>query len=71
MLAGDNGYTGKTSIAARSLSISNEANLGADPGVFAADQWLINGGTLATTASFIIDDARRGITVGASTRSGR
>lgn len=65
-LGGTNSYTGKTTITAGKLSISSEANLGANPGASAADQLSLNGGTLLTTASFSIDDGNRGITVGAA-----
>src|SRR5205085_1154772 len=61
-----NGYTGKTFINAGTLSIAAQNNLGANPGSFTADQLTINGGTLATTASFSLNDSNRGITLGAS-----
>jgi autotransporter-associated beta strand protein len=64
-LSAANTYTGKTIVNAGKLSISNENNLGTNPGSAAADQLTLNGGTLLTTANFTIDDANRGITVGA------
>jgi autotransporter-associated beta strand protein len=64
-LSAANTYTGKTIVNAGKLSISNENNLGTNPGSAAADQLTLNGGTLLTTANLTIDDANRGITVGA------
>lgn len=66
VLAGTNTYTGQTVISAGKLSISSETNLGANPGTATPDQLLLNGGTLLTTATLVIDDSNRGITVGAS-----
>jgi len=63
VLAGTNTYTGRTAISGGTLRISSEANLGANPGSFVADQLLLAGGTLNTTANFSIDDANRGITL--------
>lgn len=65
-LAGNNTYTGTTVINAGILSINAENRLGGNPGAFNAAQLAFNGGTLQTTASFIIDDANRGITVNAA-----
>jgi autotransporter-associated beta strand protein len=64
VLTGTNAYTGKTTITGGKLSISDENNLGANPGSSTADQLTLAGGTLLTTATFAIDDANRGITVG-------
>jgi len=66
VLSGTNSYTGATTITAGTISISSEANLGANPGSFNAAQLQLNGGTLATTATFTIDDANRGVTLGSS-----
>jgi fibronectin-binding autotransporter adhesin len=66
IFSGTNTYTGKTIISAGKLSISSEANLGANPGSSTADQLTLNGGTLQTTATLTIGDSNRGITVGAS-----
>jgi len=66
ILGGTNTYTGVTAITAGKLSVSSESNLGANPVTFNAAHLQINGGTLGTTASFTIDDANRGITIGAS-----
>jgi len=63
-LTGANTYTGVTKVMGGVLQIASEANLGGDPGSPAADQLTLNGGTLATTATFAFDDANRGITVG-------
>ena len=65
-LSGANTYTGATTISGGTLAISSEQNLGANPGALNAGQLTLNGGTLATTASFSIDDANRGVTIGAN-----
>lgn len=61
-----NSYTGSTVVNGGILQIASESNLGANPGSPSAGQLTLNGGTLATTATFTIDDANRGITIGAS-----
>jgi autotransporter-associated beta strand protein len=66
VLAGDNNHTGRTVVNAGILSVSSEDNLGNNPLAFNAAQLEIDGGTLLTTASFTIDDANRGVTVGAT-----
>lgn len=65
-LAGTNTFTGKTIINNGKLSLSNENNLGANPGASTADQLTLNGGTLLSTASFTINDGNRGVTLGTS-----
>ena len=65
-LSGANTYTGKTIINNGTLSIANENRLGANPGAFTADQLTLNGGTLRATATFTMNDANRGITLGSS-----
>jgi outer membrane autotransporter protein len=55
VLGGDNTYTGGTTIAGGTLQVDRDANLGASAGGLALD-----GGTLATTASF---DMSRPVTV--------
>jgi fibronectin-binding autotransporter adhesin len=65
-LSGANTFTGKTLINAGKLSIAAETALGSNPGSFTADQLTLNGGTLLSTATFSIDDANRGITLGTS-----
>lgn len=65
-LSGSNTYRGTTTINEGVLAISAEDNLGANPDAFNAAQLQLDGGTLRTTASFSIDDANRGITVGAA-----
>jgi autotransporter-associated beta strand protein len=66
VLAGDNHYTGRTVVNAGILSVSTEQNIGDNPAAFNAAQLEIDGGTLLNTASFTIDDANRGITIGAA-----
>jgi len=61
------GYTtGTTTINGGTISIDDEANLGGNPAAFDADALLLDAGTLKATASFAIDDANRGVTMGAS-----
>ena len=66
VLSGVNTNTGKTVISGGKLSIADETGLGGNPGSYAADQLTLNGGTLLGTATFAIDDANRGVTIGAS-----
>lgn len=57
--------SGTTAILGGKVVIDDEGNLGGDPGtVFDEDALLLNGGTLQATASFAINDSRRGVTVG-------
>ncbi len=66
-LTGTNTFTGATNLNAGILSISNQNNLGANPGVFNAAQLNLNGGTLRTTTNAVtINDANRGVTIGTS-----
>ncbi len=64
VLAGTNVYTNATSVNAGILKISADTNLGAVPGAVTADQLVLNGGTLNTSATFTLN-ANRGTTVGA------
>lgn len=66
VLAGTNTYTGRTAVGGGTLRISSEQNLGSGPLSFTADQLILAGGTLNTTASFSIDDINRGITLAAA-----
>jgi autotransporter-associated beta strand protein len=66
VLSATNTYTGTTTVAGGTLSISSEANLGANPGALNAAQLVLAGGTLNTTATLAIDDANRGITIAAA-----
>lgn len=63
---GTNTYTGRTTVMGGRLSVDAETALGANPAAFAADQLTLNGGTLYTAANLVVDDANRGITLGAS-----
>lgn len=66
VLSGANTYTGKTIVNGGSVQISAETGLGGNPtGGFQADQLTLNGGALVVTASMLLDDVNRGITLGA------
>jgi autotransporter-associated beta strand protein len=70
ILSGDNSstFTGKTTISNGAVQISSEANLGATPGAYVADQLTLGGGstsgTLKTTATTSLSTSR-GVTVAA------
>ena len=65
VLGGNNDYSGVTSVTGGALSVSSDANLGAVPTTFTAnDITLSNGATLVATASFALN-LNRGITLGA------
>ncbi|HSJ01188.1 MAG: autotransporter-associated beta strand repeat-containing protein, partial [Verrucomicrobium sp.] len=67
VFSGVHARTGKTVIEAGAIQISDETGLGDNPaGGFVADQLTLNGGTLITTATMLLDDANRGITLGAN-----
>lgn len=63
-LSGANTFTGSTSILGGTLSISADNNLGTAPGVATPGHLILDGGTLATTATFTLN-ANRGINLGA------
>jgi len=63
-LSGINTYTGITALNAGTLSVSSAENLGGNPDVATPAQLTLNGGTLATTASFNLNHSRSGITLG-------
>lgn len=65
-LTGVNSFTGATTITGGTLALNSEAGLGVAPALFAADHLTLDGATatLNATASFAIDDATRGITLG-------
>lgn len=65
-LAVANAYTGKTIAQSGTLLLAVETALGSAPGSAIADQLTLNGGTLRSSATFAIDDANRGVTIGAS-----
>jgi len=63
----DSDYTGKTIINSGVLAISNEAQLGNNPGASISDQLTLNGGTLRTqTSAVTINDANREIFIGSA-----
>jgi fibronectin-binding autotransporter adhesin len=57
-LSGANTYSGKTTVNAGVLSINSDTRLGAAPGSNVSDQLILNGGTLAGTATFTIGGTR-------------
>ncbi len=65
VITGANTNTGKTIITGGTVSVNADAKLGTAPVATVADQVTINGGTLATTATFT-GAATRDITIGAS-----
>ncbi len=64
VLSGANTYTGATTINGGTLSINGDNRLGAAPGSPTANQLVLDGGTLATTANFALN-ANRSTTVSA------
>lgn len=56
--------TGTTTITGGKVRMNNELNLGLPPAAFNPAQLTLDGGTLAAYATFAIDDANRGITLG-------
>ncbi|MFM8507084.1 MAG: beta strand repeat-containing protein, partial [Actinomycetota bacterium] len=60
--SGTNTYTAGTTITGGTLSVVTDRNLGAVPGSTTADHLILDGGTLAVTATVSID-AKRGITL--------
>ncbi|MDZ7619613.1 MAG: autotransporter-associated beta strand repeat-containing protein [Patescibacteria group bacterium] len=65
-LTGTNSFAGATTITGGTLRLGNESGLGAAPALFAAGHLTLDGAgaTLTATASFTLDDATRGITLG-------
>jgi len=57
-LSGTSTFTGKTTVNGGTLSINADNRLGASPGSNVADQLILDGGTLASTASFTIGGTR-------------
>ena len=64
--ASEGAITGTMTINEGTLNIVGEGCLGVGPAAFNAAQLTLNGGTLQAARSFTIDDANRGITIGAS-----
>ncbi|WP_395730034.1 autotransporter-associated beta strand repeat-containing protein [Prosthecobacter sp.] len=67
-LTAANSFSGTILITEGTLRISDETNLGAEPGVFTAGQLTLNGtgATLTAAASLTINDTNRGIMLGSS-----
>ncbi len=69
-LSGSNsGFTGRAVVGDGRFSrlrIDSEARLGANPASFTADQLELNRGVLSNTGNVTIDDANRGLRIGAS-----
>jgi autotransporter-associated beta strand protein len=65
-LSAANTYEGTTVVNAGFISIESEGNLGAAPVVANAGQLTLSGGGVRATATFAIDDATRGITLGSN-----
>jgi fibronectin-binding autotransporter adhesin len=65
VLSGTNTYTGSTNISGGTLSIAADAALGSAPGAATPGHLTLDGGTLATTATFTLD-ANRGIALGSA-----
>ncbi len=64
-LSHSNSYTGSTTIGGGTLSIFADANLGTVPPTATAGSLVLDGGTLAATAGFILN-SNRGINLGVS-----
>jgi autotransporter-associated beta strand protein len=67
-LGGVNTFSGQVEIAAGTLQVAADANLGAAPGEFTADAIVFSGGTLLAGATFTLN-ANRGMQLDASTNS--
>ena len=63
-LSGTNTYSGKTSIAQGTLSISSDSNLGTAPGSYVSDQLTIANTMTLSLADGVIINANRGISLG-------
>lgn len=68
-LSGVNTFDGQVRIAAGTLEVSSDANLGAVPDVATSEMILLSGGTLLTTDTFTLN-ANRGVTFDFDTESG-
>ncbi len=68
-LAGANTYSGASTIAAGTLNVGDDSNLGAAPGSATVGNILISGGILQATQTFTLN-ANRGIQLGPTSRNG-
>lgn len=65
-LTATNTYTGRTIVSNGYLRIGNPQQLGAAPATYTADQVVLDGGALQTSATLTWNEATRGLAVGAS-----
>jgi fibronectin-binding autotransporter adhesin len=69
VLGGPNTYSGGTVVNAGAVSVSSDANLGADPSAPTPANLVINGGTLFASAGFTLNSSR-GVALGAGSGAG-
>lgn len=65
-LSGENTYQGGTVVTGGAVSVGSQSHLGAAPAGFEAGHLTLDGGTLHANGTFAIDQATRGITLGAN-----
>ncbi|MGA2176597.1 MAG: autotransporter-associated beta strand repeat-containing protein [Verrucomicrobiota bacterium] len=65
-LTGANTYTGETIVNKGTLSLASQAPLGVAPASSAPGQLTLNGGALNSTATFALNAANAGVTIGAA-----
>ncbi|MDD2600313.1 MAG: autotransporter-associated beta strand repeat-containing protein [Kiritimatiellae bacterium] len=65
----NNTQSGRIIVNGGKLSLSDERSLGAVPATFSADALTLNGSTLLSSATWTLDDATRGVTLGAANGS--
>jgi autotransporter-associated beta strand protein len=63
---GAGSITGTTTVNGGKLRLNSEGNLGGNPAILNPAHLAVNGGTINAYASFEIDDANRGITLGSN-----